>query len=167
MADSTLVQQLLNGLTLGCLYSLIALGYTLIFGVMSLIFFAQGEICMFGAFGGIGALSLFGGRGPVLTPLIAVLGAVSGAVVAGLLAERLAMRPLRQAPRTKQLIASLGVPMVLQNVVLLWTSSENIPFPRLLPGKSWLSGSTVVTPVQAFIWACSVLLMLGLEWLLH
>src|ERR1700688_2480365 len=106
MADSTLVQQLLNGLTLGCLYSLIALGYTLIFGVMRLIFFAQGEICMLGAFGGIGAVRLLAGQGVVIAPLVAVLGAVSAAVVGGLLAERLAMRPLRQAPRTKQLIAS-------------------------------------------------------------
>jgi branched-chain amino acid transport system permease protein len=152
------------------MYALIALGYTLIFGVMRLIFFAQGEICMMGAFGALGAVSLIAGhhlQSMTATLVIALMGAVLIALAAGLLAERLAMRPLRQAPRTKQLIASLGVSMVLQNIVLLWVSSENVPFPKLFPETSLSLGAVVVSPIQIFIWVGSLVLMLALEWILR
>jgi len=170
MIDSILSQQLVNGLTLGCLYALIALGYTLIFGVMRFIFFAQGELCMIGAFGAMGAVFWLGRHIPAgligLTTL-AFLGAILVAVLVGLVAERLAIRPIRQAARTKQLIASLGVSMILQNLILLSVGAENYSFPSLFPNSAWSFLGARVTPIQSFVVAFSIFLMVGLHWILR
>ena len=163
---SIFLQQILNGLTLGCVYALIALGYTLIFGVMRLIFFAQGEICMLGAFGAMAALAWLTPPAILALPT-ALCGALLVSVLAGVLAERFAMRPLRGAPRTKQLIASLGVSMILQNAVLLWVSSENIVFPSVIPFRQWSVGALKITSVSAAILLGAPLLMLGLKLVLH
>jgi len=169
MSESALTQQLVNGLTLGCMYALIALGYTLIFGVMRLIFFAQGELCMVGA---LAAFLVFGrlagrvGEGSPLALIVALAAAVAASAIVAALSEYLAIRPIRRAARTKQLIASLGVSLILQNAVLLGVGAENFSFPSLLPASSWSVLGAVVTPVQVFIIACSLLLMLTLQWLL-
>src|SRR5687768_2545510 len=97
MVESDFIQQLINGMTLGCMYALIALGYTLIFGVMRLIFFAQGELCMVGAFAAVGAVSWFGGPDNVnslVTLMVALAASVSIAVLAGIVSERLAIKPI-------------------------------------------------------------------------
>jgi branched-chain amino acid transport system permease protein len=170
MIASELAQQLVNGLTLGCMYALIALGYTLIFGVMRLIFFAQGELCMVGAMAAVGAVRLAGGRvpgGALVVLLIALAVAVTASIITGVLAERIAIRPIRKAARTKQLIASLGVSMILQNLVLLRVSAESIPFPNLLPDFRLALGDSSVTSVQLFIIAGSLSLMFALQWLLR
>jgi len=152
------------------MYALIALGYTLIFGVMRLIFFAQGELCMVGAIAALGAVKLANGRvaggAPVLL-LIALTSAVTVSVITGVLAERLAIRPIRKAARTKQLIASLGVSMILQNLVLLRVSAESIPFPNLFPDTQWALGGSAVSSVQLFIILGSLSLMFALQWLLR
>lgn len=164
-----LTQQLLNGIAIGCMYALIALGYTLIFGVMRLIFFAQGELCMVGAFTALGILHFLGWREPggYSVLIVALVAGVMGAVVTGVVAERLAIRPIRRAARTKQLIASVGVSMILQNVVMLKVSTENIAFPQLLPDAAWTLGTVIISPVQVFIIACSLVLMLILQWLMR
>ena len=170
MAESTLIQQLINGVTIGCVYGVIALGYTLIFGVMRLIFFAQGELCMIAAFAALGSV-LWLGKYTTVSPwgllILALIGAVVITVLVGVLAERLALRPIRQAARTKQLIASLGVSMILQNVVLLKVGAGNYSFPSLFPNAVWSVGGARVTSVQLFIVGCSLLLMVGLHWMLH
>src|SRR5215207_1335871 len=153
MSESALTQQLVNGLTLGCMYALIALGYTLIFGVMRLIFFAQGELCMVGA---LAAFLVFGrlagrvGEGSPLALIVALAAAVAASAIVAALSEYLAIRPIRRAARTKQLIASLGVSLILQNAVLLGVGAENFSFPSLLPASSWSVLGAVVTPVQVF-----------------
>jgi branched-chain amino acid transport system permease protein len=152
------------------MYALIALGYTLIFGVMRLVFFAQGDLCMVGALAATGAAGWFAQPGPGgrwWALLVAVAAAAAAAAAAGLAAERLTIRPLRRADRTKQLIGSLGVSMIIQNVCMLLVSSENLPFPALLPEATLRVGTTTIGAVQVFVIGCSLLLMAALHWLLH
>ena len=123
--DSTLfVQLLVNGLTLGSLYALIALGYSMVYGILKLLNFAHGDVYMIGAFIGYGVLQAFGGPlspNLALTPLIVLmfLAAMLGAGLLGVVIERFAYRPLRDAPRIAPLISALGVSFFLQNSVLL------------------------------------------------
>jgi branched-chain amino acid transport system permease protein len=156
MSGTMLVQQLVNGLALGCIYALIALGYTLIFGVIKVIFFAQGELSMIGAFVALGCLTVLAGHeGIPQTPFflipIALLAStvITGGV--GLLSERIALRPIRRAHRTKQLIASLGVSIALQNIVFLKITSDSQPFPTIFPVNEIKIGSVIVTNLQVFI----------------
>lgn len=168
MAGAEFAQHVINGLTSGSVYALIALGYTLIFGVMKLIFFAQGDLCMVGAFGAFALLTWLGPfESPLVGTSIAVVGAAAAAVVIGLLAERLAIRPIRSAPRTKQLIASLGVSMILQNAALLGISSQFKVFPQTLPTSVWSVGSVTITATQACILLSAILLMGGLHYVLR
>jgi branched-chain amino acid transport system permease protein len=117
-------QLLVNGLTLGSLYALIALGYTMVYGILKLLNFAHGDVYMVGAFVGFGVLQAFGGP---LSPNLAIaalitlmfLGAMLGSGVLGIVIERFAYRPLRDAPRIAPLISALGVSFFLQNSVLL------------------------------------------------
>jgi branched-chain amino acid transport system permease protein len=117
-------QLLVNGLTLGSLYALIALGYTMVYGILKLLNFAHGDVYMVGAFVGFGVLHLFGGP---LSPNIALaalitlmfVGAMLGSGALGVGIERFAYRPLRDAPRIAPLISALGVSFFLQNSVLL------------------------------------------------
>ncbi len=113
-----------NGLALGSLYGLIALGYTMVYGILKLLNFAHGDVYMVGAFIGFGVLSAFGGTPSpsiALLPLIVLmfLAGMLGAGVIGVVIERFAYRPLRNAPRIAVLISALGVSFFLQNSMLL------------------------------------------------
>jgi branched-chain amino acid transport system permease protein len=113
-----------NGLTLGSLYALIALGYTMVYGILKLLNFAHGDVYMVGAFIGFGVLSVFGGAPSpsiALLPLIVLMfvAAMVGAGLLGVVIERFAYRPLRNAPRIAVLISALGVSFFLQNSMLL------------------------------------------------
>lgn len=168
MTSSVLGQQLVNGITLGCMYALIALGYTLIFGVIKVIFFAQGELSMVGAFVALGCIILLTKQEIIpQTPLLVIPAALSVAIiitaVVGILAERLALRPIRKAHRTKQLIASLGVSIVLQNIVFLKVASESRPFPQIFPIREFSVGGVTVTSLQI----CIVLLVITLTLVLE
>jgi branched-chain amino acid transport system permease protein len=165
MNESAIVQQLVNGVTLGCMYALIALGYTLVFGVMRLIFFAQGELCMVGAFATLFAFRLSGGH--LIAMVVSLLAAIIVTALIGLIAERIAVRPIRRAARTKQLIASLGVSLILQNLAMLLVSAESIPFPQLFSDAIWSVHGVILTPTHLFIICCSLLVMGGLHYLLH
>ena len=119
-----LVQQLVNGLTLGSLYALIALGYTMVYGILKLLNFAHGEVYMMGAFAGYGVLTLFGGPFELGIPIPLLVGLMflGGMLASGTLAvviERFAYRPLRNAPRIAPLISALGVSFFLQASALL------------------------------------------------
>jgi branched-chain amino acid transport system permease protein len=156
-------QQLINGLTLGGIYALIALGYTLIFGVIRLINFAQGEMSMVGAFAALAVLGLLTpAPGPV--PLLAAF--ACALVVAGLLGiavERAAFRPVRMAPPLAALITSLGVSIFLQNVVMVSVGSDNKSFAAVFaPGHIGL-GPARVTYLQGVILVLAVALMVGLD----
>jgi branched-chain amino acid transport system permease protein len=123
------VQQLVNGLTLGSVYAIIALGYTLVYGVLKLLNFAHGDVYMVGAFIGYGVLTAFGGPSALTIPVPIVLAlmflaAGLGSGFLGVAIERFAYRPLRDAPRIAPLITALGVSFFLQNSVLLLLSAQ-------------------------------------------
>jgi branched-chain amino acid transport system permease protein len=124
-----LVQQLANGVLLGSVYGLIALGYTMVYGILKLLNFAHGEVYMFGAFIGLGVLNAFGGPAglSIAVPLVIVLmllAAMVGCGVLGVAIEQVAYRPLRNAPRIAPLISALGVSFFLQSTALLVFGAE-------------------------------------------
>jgi branched-chain amino acid transport system permease protein len=124
-----LVQQLANGVLLGSVYGLIALGYSLVYGILKLLNFAHGEVYMFGAFIGLGVINAFGGPTGVTAwiPLVIALmflAAMLGCGVLGVAIERVAYRPLRSAPRIAPLISALGVSFFLQSTALLVFGAE-------------------------------------------
>ena len=168
-----LVQQLINGLTLGGVYALVALGYTMVYGVLELINFAHGEIYMLGAYVGIIALGLFTALGwTEAAPGLSLIGAVAAAAVycaaVGATMERVAYRPLRRAHRLAPLISAIGVSIVLQNVVMLTQGSADKVFPRLsdAPTTFAVAGATV-SALQLWIVGVSAALMTGLTLLIR
>ena len=160
------LQQLINGLVLGSIYALVALGYTMVYGILELINFAHGEITMIGALvclAAIQALTAVGIGMPVV--LILTLGLMSAIVVCmalGFTIERIAYRPLRQAPRLAALITAIGVSIVLQNVAMLIWGKQYISFPLLLPVTRYDIGGATLTSLQIAIVLLSCVLMAGL-----
>ena len=113
-----LLQQLVNGLTLGSLYALIAVGYTVVYGIVQLINFAHGEVFMIGAFGALATWTvLFKGNTSFWVLPVMIVGAVLASTVTAVLMERFAYRPLRNAPRLAPLITAIGVSIFLQEAV--------------------------------------------------
>ncbi len=164
------IQQLINGLTIGTIYALIALGYTMVYGIIKLINFAHGEVFMVGAFVGYAilmALGMMTGTAPGFLPaalLLVFVGAMSACGLLGVTVERSAYRPLRGAPRLAGLITAIGVSILLQNVVMLIFGPQPEHFPNLIPGGRIRFGQASITGMQIFIVATSVALMLGLHW---
>jgi len=162
------VQQLINGLALGSVYALIALGYTMVYGILHLINFAHGEVYMLGAYLGIiimGVLTLTGlpvyslSLSIFLTILISmVFCALYGAAI-----ERFAYRPLRSAVKLAPLISAVGVSIILQNVVMLTQGTEYKNLPPLLPAEGFDLFGANVSPVQTFILGSSIVIMLMLH----
>jgi len=162
------LQQLINGLTLGSVYSLLALGYTMVYGILGLINFAHGEIYMIGAYLGIVYLGLFTFLGWTESHLFLSLFCVfvlSGLTCAGygLSLERLAYRPLRSAHRLAPLISAIGMSIFLQNYVMLAQGSSDKVFPHLLPSGPLSEAGIPVSGIQLFIMTASLLLMGGLH----
>jgi branched-chain amino acid transport system permease protein len=123
------VQELVNGLTLGSVYALIALGYSMVYGILKLLNFAHGEVYMIGAFIGYGVLTVSGGAADPMFPIwlllsLMFLAAMIGSGLLGIVIERFAYRPLRNAPRIAPLISALGVSFFLQNSALLLFSAD-------------------------------------------
>jgi branched-chain amino acid transport system permease protein len=135
-------QQLVNGLTLGSLYALIAVGYTVVYGIVQLINFAHGEVFMIGAFGALSTyLLFFNGQTAVWILPIMIVGAMIASVVTAVLMERVAYRPLRNAPRLAPLITAIGISVFLQEFVRVFydqipfanfpSAKQRIPFPQI------------------------------------
>jgi branched-chain amino acid transport system permease protein len=152
--------QTVNGLTLGGIYALIALGYTLVYGVLRMINFAHSELFMTGAMAGWVAVDLMGGSGPmaVAAAFAVAMGAAGGV---GVLLDRLAYAPLRRAPRLTPLISAIGASLIMQNVVFLWRNSQ-LSFPPLLAARSLALGPLRADTLQLFIIGSSVALMAAL-----
>ena len=128
----TFIQQLINGLSLGSLYALIAVGYTVVYGILQLINFAHGEVFMIGAFGALStSLVLFNGNTALWTLPIMIIGAVIASVTTAVLMERFAYRPLRNAPRLAPLITAIGISVFLQELVRL--NYNRVPFTNWNP----------------------------------
>jgi branched-chain amino acid transport system permease protein len=164
-----LVQQLVNGTVLGATIGLIALGYTMVYGIIQLINFAHGEIFMIGAFSGLYTYNHFipeslRQNAAVTLPLVMVAAVVASTVVA-VLAERLAYRPLRNAPRLAPLITAIGVSIALQEAIrLFYPGGKNRQsFPRIISGGGFHIGGVTVAWTSVFTVVTAVVLMLALE----
>ncbi|MDM8551042.1 branched-chain amino acid ABC transporter permease LivH [Desulfobacterales bacterium HSG2] len=125
----------LGGMTRGSIYALIALGYTMVYGIIQLINFAHGEIYMIGAFTGLIVASILtlAGLNSIAILVLASVAAVIYSAAYGFTIEKLAYKPLRQAPRLSPLISAIGMSIFLQNYVLLAQTSDFLPFPSLIP----------------------------------
>jgi branched-chain amino acid transport system permease protein len=162
------LQQLINGLTLGSVYALIALGYSMVYGILELINFAHGEIYMLGAYLGIIFLAFFTAAGltSYSLPLALLLTFVLSVLFCscyGFTIEKIAYKPLRNAPRLSPLISAIGVSIFLQNYVMLTQGATDKVFPPLFGSKGFQLMSVRMTYLQLFIILASVILMIALQ----
>lgn len=163
------VQHLVNGLSLGSIYALIALGYTMVFGVLQLINFAHGEVYMLGAFIGMYTSRYFHlGQTSSLGSLLFVMAcAMTGCAMIGFAIERLAYRPLRGAPRINVLITAVGVSLFLQFSGQLLFGSDPKFFPQLYtPTADWSYGELKINPLQVTVFVISIVLMVILQYII-
>jgi branched-chain amino acid transport system permease protein len=160
------LQQIVNGLVLGSVYALVALGYTMVYGIMGLINFAHGEVVMVGALVAITTIKLFFGIAPGVPAIVLVLAglAVAAAVcmAIGYTIERVAYRPLRHAPRLAPLITAIGVSIVLQNLAMMIWGRGYISFPAIFPSSSHDIFGARITDVQIAIVVMAVVIMASL-----
>ena len=159
-------QQLINGLVLGSVYALVALGYTMVYGILELINFAHGEITMMGAMVALAVIGALVGAGVDLPGIVIVglglLAAIPACMLLGFTIERIAYRPLRKAPRLAPLITAIGMSIILQNAAMLIWGRQYISFPPILPqGRHEILGATI-SDVQIAILIVSTVLMFAL-----
>ncbi len=152
------LQQFINGLAVGSIYALIALGYTMVYGIIKLINFAHGDIYMLGAYFGFYALTVL-----KLSLVPAVLVSMAGAAVVGVVLERVAYRPLRNSPRIAVLITAIGASLLLQSTAQLMFGASFKPFPQAIPFRRIQLGPVFVTNRQLLIFGVAVLLMVILH----
>lgn len=154
------LQQLLNGLSLGAIYALIALGYTMVYGTLQLINFAHGEVYMMGAFAALYIARATGvAEDPTLLGVGMVLvGTMVASALLGMAIERLAYRPMRKASRLNILITAIGMSLLLQNVALLSFGALQ-DFPSLLPEKTWNVGGVIVRSIDLITLGVTLALM--------
>ena len=163
------LQQIINGLVQGSVYALVALGYTMVYGILGLINFAHGEVVMVGAMVALSVAKALAASGlpPLLILLIALLVAAAVCMLLGYGIERVAYRPLRNAPRLAPLITAIGVSIVLQNLAMMLWGREYHAFPQLLPNSTHSIGGAVINDVQLIIVLAALLVMVGLMLLVH
>ena len=163
------LQQLINGLTLGCLYAIVALGYTMVYGIIQLINFAHGEVVMFGAMTALSVVVALAGQG--VPPLACVLGGLLAAVPAcmalGYFLERVAYRPLRRAPRLAPLITAIGMSIILQQVAMIFWGRNTLAFPQLFPVATHTLGGASLSTLQIVIMLGCFGMMAALAWLIY
>ena len=163
------VQQLVNGLTLGAVYAIVALGYTMVYGIIQLINFAHGELVMIGAMVAFTVINLLAAAGmpPIAVVLIGTSCAIPVCMLVGYAMERLAYRPLRHAPRLAPLITAIGVSIILQHLAMLVWSRNVLAFPQIIPLTTYSFLGAVVTGVQITIVALCFAMMGGLALLVY
>ena len=165
------LQQLINGIVLGAIYALVALGYTMVYGILGLINFAHGEVVMIGAMVALTVIQflLLAGVG-LPAPAIAVLGlaaAIAVCMALGFAIERIAYRPLRHAPRLAALITAIGMSILLQNAAMIIWGRQYHSFPPLVVPTPHHFGGATLTDQQMFIVALAGAIMAGLLLLVH
>jgi len=165
------VQQLINGLVLGSIYALVALGYTMVYGILELINFAHGEVTMIGAMVALAVIGALMGAAPDLPGLMIVLAGLLVAVPACMLLgygiEKVAYRPLRKAPRLAPLITAIGVSIILQNAAMLIWGRQYVSFPPLIPHNRHEVLGAHITDLQIVIIGLSLAIMAGLWFLVQ
>jgi len=170
-----LPQQIINGLTLGAVYALIALGYSMVYGVLQLLNFAHGDVYMVGAFIGYFVMvALIPTSGPLFAPVLIILFmmvlAMLGCGVLGVVIEQFAYRPLRNAPRIAPLISALGVSFFIQNAVQLTLTAKfrNYETEKLIaPGLGFDIGNVRLSATRALVIVTAVVLMVVLQYLIR
>lgn len=167
----TFIQQLLNGLVLGSMYALVALGYTMVYGVLNLINFAHGDVLMIGAMIGLTILQLLGAYVPDLNGgvqlAIAILGAIPVTMAVNILIERVAYRRLRNAPRLAPLITAIGVSILLQTFAMMIWGRSPIPFPQLLSSEPIMIGGAMISQTQVLLLVLAAAAMVALALLVE
>ena len=174
---TTFLQQLVNGLSLGSIYALIALGYTMVYGVLRLINFAHGDVYMVGAYVGYYLSRKLQGKEPSLTSaLLVMLGAMVACALLGIVIERFAYRPVRRASRLTLLITAIGVSLLIENIAQL-NLRDKIPgwifgpdpkfFPSLAPRADFIVAGVRLTSEQITVIVVSFLLMIALRFFIQ
>jgi len=164
-----LLQQIVNGLVLGGIYALVALGYTMVYGVLGLINFAHGDVVMVGALAALTLIGLAGGAGAGggAAFAIASCGAIALCVALGIAIERIAYRPLRRAPRLAPLITAIGVSILIQYTAATIWGKQYRAAPQFDPGSALQAGGVRISLVQLAIFLLACLLMGALLWLIR
>lgn len=168
----TLIQQVVNGLVIGSVYALIALGYTMVYGILGLINFAHGDVLMVGALTALQTMLFLMGFAPGMSPVvmltISLMVAIPVCMMIGFTMERLAYRRLRNAPRLAPLITAIGMSFLLQTLAMIVWGRNYHTFPQLISTTPMQPIEGVfVTPVQIFIVVASALIMIGLTVLVN
>jgi branched-chain amino acid transport system permease protein len=153
-----LLQQIINGLTLGSMYALLAVGFALICGILKMITFAHGEVFMVGAFAGLIASTTFHSG-----PLVALLTAMAVALILGLITERIAFRPFRSGSLLAPALVTIGISIILQSVILLWLGADTKPFPYDIGIYKFTIGSTVISGIEIIVIGLTLVLMAVLQ----
>ena len=167
----TLIQQIINGLVLGSMYALVALGYTMVYGIIGLINFAHGEVLMVGALTSWTAIGYMQDALPQAPGyVILLLSLVIACVVAACLnfvIEKVAYRPLRNSPKLAPLITAIGVSILLQTLAMIIWKPNYKPFPTLLPSTPMEVAGAVITPTQVLILGITAVSLALLMWLVN
>jgi branched-chain amino acid transport system permease protein len=173
MTETALVlQQLINGLSLGAMYSLLALGFTLVYGILELINFSHFNVFMVGSFIAMWVLQMFGltGQDVILTGLplamvllVAFVATMLGSGVIGVVIERLCLRPLRNVKGPAAMITTIGVSYILFNIILLTAGAENLNFPNPMQQVQYHIDGAVLDLRVVLIWVVALVLMVALH----
>ncbi len=165
----TFFQQIINGLVLGSMYALVALGYTMVYGIINLINFAHGEVLMVGALTSwtvVSALASTGLPGWLLM-LISLVAAIVVCSVLNFAIEKIAYRPLRNAPRLAPLITAMGMSLLLQTLAMIVWEPNPKAYPILLPSEPINLGGPVISVVQIIILVSTAIILASLMWLVN
>ncbi|MFG6449840.1 branched-chain amino acid ABC transporter permease, partial [Roseateles sp. BYS180W] len=157
-------QQIINGLVLGSMYALVALGYTMVYGIINLINFAHGEVLMVGALVSWTVVSALQGYGlPGWALMLVALGcAVAVCMALNYAIERVAYRPLRRAPRLAPLITAMGMSLLLQTLAMILWKPNPKPFPQLLPAEPIEVMGAVISVTQVLILVSTLVILVSL-----
>lgn len=162
----TFIQQIINGLVLGSMYALVALGYTMVYGVLNLINFAHGDVLMVGAMAGLSIIKVLQVVAPdlpgIVKLIIAILGAIPVCIAVNLLIERVAYRRLRNAPRLAPLITAIGVSILVQTFAMMIWGRSPISFPSVMSFIPVQIGGAVISQTQIVLLVLATLAMVGL-----
>ena len=165
----TLVQQIINGLVLGSMYALVALGYTMVYGIINLINFAHGEVLMVGALTSWTVIKVLADAGLPgwLLLLISLVAAIVVCTLLNFAIEKIAYKPLRNAPRLAPLITAMGMSLLLQTLAMIIWKPNTKPYPILLPSEPYFIGGAVINLTQIIILVVTAVTLAGLMYLVN
>jgi len=163
------IQQIINGLVLGSVYALVALGYTMVYGIINLINFAHGDVLMVGALTSWTVVTAMAGSGLPgwALMLISLIAAILVCATLNFVIEKVAYRPLRNAPRLAPLITAIGMSLLLQTLAMIIWKPNYKSYPILLPTEPFHIGTAVINPVQVLILVVTAVTLAGLMWLVN